>query len=176
MATHRSALGFSLMKASTSCWHCFSASSSVARSAAASGMIGDGARLTVHVDERQVRARVDHTLANDQAEAAGAASDEADVAIEREAGERRLDVLTGEATDGLGGRQLVLLGVLDLDVRVGSRVLAGLVTARRHVVEVARGGEGRAQGGGSSRRGSYPAEGGSEDAWSGGHCEGCDVW
>ena len=95
--------------------------------------------LTVHVNQRQVGTRVDHTLANDQTQAAGAAGDDADVAVEGECAEGRLDVLAGDAADGLAAGQLVLGGVLDLDVLVGSRVAAGLVAAGRDVVQEALG-------------------------------------
>lgn len=102
-------------------------------------------KLTVHVDKGDVGARVDHSLGNDEAQPSGTAGDETDVAVKGEGGKGRLDILAVHATNRLTARKLVLLGVLDLDARVGSGVAAGLVAARRDVVDVARGGERRPQ-------------------------------
>lgn len=105
-----------------------------------------GNQLTVHVNKRQVGARVDHALSNNETQAASTASDDTDIALQGEAGERGLDVLALlGAQDGLGAGQLVLLGVNELDVRVGSRVRAGFIIERNGAVEVARGGEGLAR-------------------------------
>lgn len=88
-------------------------------------------RLTVHVDQGEVGARVDHALSNHQSQASRTTGDETDVAVEGEAGEGGLDVLASHATNGLAGRQLVLIWVLDLNIGVGTRVATRLVETRR---------------------------------------------
>jgi hypothetical protein len=78
------------------------------------------AKRTVHVNKGQISPRVHHTLANDQTKTTSTASDQTDFAIEREAGQSWLHILTTSAVDGLTAGQLVLLGILNLDLRVSS--------------------------------------------------------
>lgn len=81
-------------------------------------------RLTVQVDNGKVAAGVDHALSHNQAKAARTASDDAGVAIEREGSKRGLANATTVTADRLTARQLIVLGILDCNIGVGSRVLA----------------------------------------------------
>lgn len=85
-------------------------------------------RLTVHIDNGQVGARNDHPLAHHQPQAPRAAGDDADVALQREGRQGRVDVqaCTAGADDGARIGELVVLWVLDRDTIIGAGEGAGV--------------------------------------------------
>lgn len=100
---------------------------------------------TVHVDERNVGTRKDHALGHDESQASGTARHHSHAVDEGEAGECGLHELPTGAHDRLAGWQLMLGGMLDFNFGISTSPIAGLVVARRHVVNGSRGGEGRSQ-------------------------------
>lgn len=150
-------------------------------------------KRTVHIHNGQVRARHDHALAHDEAQAPGAAGDDADLALEGEGGQGGVDVHAGAAGagDGLGAGHLVVRRVLDGDtvVRTGKGpgvrglvlvLVAGLVPGAGLLDVAAGGGAGAGgacgeEGGGAGRsgRGCWAAADGSESCGGGSverHC------
>jgi hypothetical protein len=73
------------------------------------------------------------------------------MAVKRKGGQSGLHILSTSTEDRLTARKLVVLGVLNLDARIGLGILSRLVLARRDVVNLAGSGdcERRAQDGGS---------------------------
>lgn len=127
---------------------------------------------TVHIDKGDISTRENHALSHNKTQTTGTSSDDTNAAIKREAGKSGLHKLAASAQDRLAGRQFMLFGMLNLDVRVGTGVAARLVTVRRDVVKVARGSKRRSQSGSGSSPRSMPQHR-SEDGLSRGHCGDC---
>lgn len=85
-------------------------------------------RLTVHIDDGQVSTGNHHPLAHHQPQAPRAASDDADIALQREGRQGRVDLeaSTAGADDGPRAGELVVLWVLDRDTIIGTGEGAGV--------------------------------------------------
>lgn len=95
-------------------------------------------RLTVHVNQGDISARVYHALGDDETQTSSTSSDETDILVKGKGLESRLYVLTTRTADGLA-RELIFGRKGDFDVRVGLGMAARLVATRWPVVEGSKG-------------------------------------
>jgi len=108
--------------------------------------------LTVHINKGKVGAREYHSLTHDKTQTACSTSDDTNMAVERKCRQGRLHILATSARDRLTARKLVVLRVLNLDLRISLGVFSRFVLTRGKTVKLSqsRKSEGRAK----NRRGS----------------------
>lgn len=83
-----------------------------------------GAVRTVEIDNGDIASADNQSLAHDQTETTGTASDHTNAILQAERGEGTLEVITTAALDGLRWRVVLLLWMLNLDCLVGTGELA----------------------------------------------------
>ena len=104
---------------------------------------------TVHINKGKVGTREYHSLAHNKTQTARSTGDDANMAVERKGRQGGLHILATSARDRLTARELMVLGILNLDLRISLGVFSRFVLTRREIVKLSHSkkGEGRAKNG-----------------------------